>query len=255
MFGYDHLVLSGNPVAYWNTAGRDITGHGHTALLVNNPGVSTMPNGDASLVFNGISQYAEAANAPAFSVPATGVLMMEAWLRADVLDFERTEGTGYVHWMGKRENGQCEYVARIYGQHPSGEDADRFNRISGYAFNLEGGKGAGSYYQAAANWPVQAGEWIHYMLVINTVDVSADYPTGYTKLYIHRKNSSGSIVTFQDKDALIGYSIIPQAGTAPFRIATADTGSFFHGSIGKVALYNYELTAAQSLQHAEKMVE
>lgn len=252
MFGYDNLVLSGNPVAYWNTAGIDLTGHGHTAAIINNPGVTTMPNGDASLVYNGITQYAEVASAPAFSVPATGVLTVEGWLRADVLDFEKTEGTGYVHWMGKRENGQCEYVARIYGQHPSGEDSNRQNRISGYAFNLPGGKGAGSYYQAAANWPVQTGEWIHYMLIINTIDISTDYPTGYTKLYIHRKNSSGAIVAFQDKDALLGYSIVPQAGSAPFRIATADTGSFFHGSIGKVAIYNYELTATQSLQHAER---
>jgi len=253
LFGYDHLVLSGNPVAYWNTAGMDLTGHGHIAAFINNPGVTTMPNGDASLVFNGISQYGEVASAPALSVPATGVLTVEAWMRADVLDFEKTEGTGYVHWLGKRENGQCEYVARMYGQHPTGEDSNRLNRISGYAFNLPGGKGTGSYYQAAANWPVQTGEWIHYMLIINTVDISADYPTGYTKLYVHRKNSSGAIVTFQDKDALIGYSIVPQAGSAPLRIATADTGSFFHGSIGKVALYNYELTASQSLQHAEKI--
>ena len=253
MFGYDHLVLSGDPVAYWNTAGTDITGHGHMASLINNPGVTAMPNGDASLVFNGVSQYGEVANAPVLSVPATGVLTVEAWLRPDVLDFEKTEGTGYIHWLGKRENGQCEYVARMYGQHPTGEDSNRLNRISGYAFNLPGGKGAGSYYQAAANWPVQTGEWIHYMLIINTNDISTDYPTGYTKLYVHRKNSSGAIVTIQDKDALSSYSIVPQAGSAPFRIATADTGSFFHGSIGKVALYNYELTATQSLQHAEKI--
>jgi hypothetical protein len=253
MFGYDYLVLSGNPVAYWSTAGTDITGHGHAGSLFNNPGVTTLPNGDGSLVFNGTSQYVEVATAPDLSVPATGMLTMEAWIRPDVLDFEKVDGTGYVHWAGKREDGQCEYVGRMYGQHPTGEDSDRLNRISGYAFNLPGGKGAGSYYQAASNWPVQTGEWIHYTLIINTVDISSAYPTGYTKLYVHRKNSSGSIVTFQDKDALIGYSIIPQAGSAPFRIGTADTGSFFHGSIGKMALYNYELSAAQSLQHAEKI--
>jgi len=253
MFGYDNLILSGNPVAYWNTAGTDLTGHGHAAAFINNPGVTTMPNGDASLVFNGLAQYGEVPSAPDLSVPATGVLTMEAWLRPDVLNFEKTEGTGYVHWLGKRENGQCEYVARMYGQHPTGEDSTRPNRISGYAFNLPGGKGAGSYYQAAAGWPVQTSEWIHYMLIINTIDLSTDYPTGYTKLYVHRKNSNGAIVTVEDKDALIGYSIVPQAGSAPFRIATADTGSFFHGSIGKVALYNYELTASQSLKHAEKI--
>ncbi|THU30764.1 LamG domain-containing protein [Niastella caeni] len=253
MYDYDHLILSRNPVAYWNTAGRDITGHGHLGTLLFSPGVTTMPNGDASWVFDGISQRVEVADAPDLSIPATGILTMEAWLRPDVLDFDSTEGTGYVHWAGKRENGQCEYVGRMYGQHPTGEDADRLNRISGYAFNLPGSKGAGSYYQAAANWPVQTGEWIHYTLIINTVDVSAAYPTGYTKLYVHRKNSNGTIITFQDKDALIGYNIIPEAGTAPFRIGTADTGSFFQGSIGKVALYNYELSAAQLLQHAERI--
>jgi hypothetical protein len=253
LFDYDYMVLSGNPVAYWNTAGTDITGHGHKGILYNTPGVTTMPNGDGSLVFNGTSQYAEVANMPDLSVPATGILALEAWIRPDVLDFEDMSGTGYVHWAGKRENGQCEYVARMYGQNPTGEDTGRLNRISGYAFKLAGDKGAGSYYQAASNWLIQPGEWIHYTLIINAVDISSSYPTGYTKLYIHRKNSSGTIVTFEDKDALINYNVIPQHGTAPFRIGTADKTSYFHGSIGKVAIYNYEPGAAQLLEHAAKL--
>jgi hypothetical protein len=159
--------------------------------------------------------------------------------------------SGYVHWAGKRENGQCEYVARMYGTNPTGYDTLRVNRISGYAYNLPGGEGAGSYYQAAPTWRVQAGEWIHCTIIINTVNTSVGYTTGYTKIYVHRKNSNGTIVTFTDKDALTGYSIIPQAGTAAFRIGTEDLSSFFHGSIGKVAIYNYELSAARSLQHAE----
>jgi hypothetical protein len=253
MFDYDCLVLSANPVAYWSTAGTDLTGHGHNGTLFNAPGITSMPNGDGSLVFNGTSQYEEVPNAPDLSVPATGILALEAWLRPDVLDFGKTTGTGYVHWIGKRENGQCEYVARMYGQHPTGEDSDRLNRISGYAFKLAGDKGAGSYYQAASNWLIQAGEWIHYTLIINTKDTSAAYPTGYTKLYIHRKNSSGTIVTFQDKDALISYSVVPEAGTARLRIGTEDGSSFFQGSIGKVAVYNYEPGSAQLLAHATKL--
>jgi hypothetical protein len=253
MFDYDYLVLTGNPVAYWNTAGTDLTGHGHDGALLNAPGITTMANGDGSLVFNGTSQYVEVPNAPELSVPATGILALEAWVRPDVLDFEKTTGTGYVHWAGKRENGQCEYVARMYGQHPTGEDSNRLNRISGYAFKLAGDKGAGSYYQAASPWLIQAGEWIHYTLIINTVDTSPDYPTGYTKLYIHRRNSSGSIVTFTDQDALNSYGVVPQAGTARFRIGTEDFHSFFHGSIGKVALYNYEPGDAQLLEHATKL--
>jgi hypothetical protein len=45
--------------------------------------------------------------------------------------------------------------------------------------------GAGSYYQASPDAPVLAGEWMHYVLIINTTDAAASgkYPTGYTKLY------------------------------------------------------------------------
>jgi concanavalin A-like lectin/glucanase superfamily protein len=253
MFDYDYLVLSANPIAYWNTAAKDISGNNHSGTIFNNPGITTMPNGDGSLVFNGTTQKVEVADKPELSIPATGILTLEAWIRPDVPDFEDMEGTGYVHWMGKCENKKCEYVARMYGTNPVRDDTGRTNRISGYAFNLSGGKGAGSYYQAGPSWLVQPGEWIHYTLVLNTVDTSSGYPTGYTKLYVHRKNSSGTVVTFQDKDSLIGYSIIPQDGTAPFRIATANDSSFFHGSIGKVAMYNYELSAAQSLEHAQKI--
>ena len=253
MFDYDYLVLSANPVAFWNTAAKDISGNNHPGTIFNNPGITAMPNGDGSWVFNGTTQKVEVADKPELSIPATGILTLEAWLRPDVLDFEDMEGTEYVHWMGKCTSKQCEYVARMYGTNPVRDDTGRLNRISGYAFNLKGGKGAGSYYQAGPSWPVQPGEWIHYTLVLNTIDTSSDYPTGYTKLYIHRKNSSGTVVTFTDKDSLIGYSIIPQDGTAPFKIATANDSSFFHGSIGKVAIYNYELNSEQSLQHAQKI--
>lgn len=253
MFDYDYLVLSANPIAYWNTAATDITGNNHPGNIYNNPGITTMPNGDGSWVFNGTTQYIEVADKPELSIPATGILTLEAWIRPDVLDFEKMDGTGYVHWMGKRENGQCEYVARMYGSNPVRDDSGRTNRISGYAFNIAGDKGTGSYYQATPSWPIQTGEWIHYTLVLNTVDVSSGYPTGYTKLYVHRKNSNGTVITFLDKDALINYFIIPQDGTAPFRIATADKGSLFKGCIGKVAMYNYELSAAQSLEHAQKI--
>jgi hypothetical protein len=253
MFGYDCLVLSGHPVAFWNTAGADLTANGHSGTLFNNPGITVLPNGDGSLLFNGTTQYVQVAGNDHLSVPATGILSLEAWIRPDVLTFETMDENNYVHWMGKRENGQCEYACRMYREAPVGNDSGRVNRISGYAFNLAGDKGAGSYYQAATGWRVQAGEWIHYVLTINTVNTSAQYPTGYTSLSIHRKNSSGAIITFQDKDALAGYSIIPHAGAAPFRIGTVDLGSFFHGSIGKPAVYDYELSAAKALEHAEKI--
>jgi len=255
---YDRLVTGDHPVFYWNDAsGSDVMASHRNGVLTNGPGSAAMPDGDAGIDFNGVDQYMEVPSDPRLSVPATGVLTIEAWLRPDALDFEKTEGSGYVYWMGKGAPGQHEYAARLYGQHPTGHDAGRINRISGYAFSLSGGLGAGSYFQAPADDPVRVGEWIHYVLIINTTDAarSAKYPTGYTKLYVTRKNAgSGQIVTKTDQDALAPYRVVPAAGTAPFRVGTRDLGSFFKGAIGKIAIYNYELGAEQVESHARRML-
>jgi len=254
---YDRLVTGDHPVFYWNDAsGVDVMPARRYGVLKNGPGRAVMPDGGVGMDFNGVDQYLEVPNDPQLSVPATGVLTIEAWLRPDVLDFEKAEGSGYVYWMGKGAPGQHEYAARMYGQHPTGHDQGRINRISGYAFNPGGGLGAGSYFQAPSDDPVIAGEWIHYVLIINTTDAarSAKYPTGYTKLYVTRKNAvSGQIVTKTDQDALAPYQIVPAAGSAPFRVGTRDFGSFFKGAVGKIAIYNYELGAEQVGRHARGM--
>ena len=139
--------------------------------------------------------------------------------------------------MGKGTANNHSWVARMY----NANDVDRPQRISGYSFNLSGGLGAGSYFQDST--PV--GTWIHYVLVINTVDTSIAYPTGYTKIY---KNG-----VLRDTDSLQGYSIVPGNGNAPMRVATRDLGSFFKGAIGKVAIYDYELSASQLLVHNNTM--
>lgn len=254
---YDRLVTDDHPVFYWNDAsGRDTMPSHLNGVLKKDPAPAAMPDGGVGMYFNGLDQYLEVPDDPRLSVPATGVLTIEAWLRPDALDFEHTEGSGYVYWLGKGVSGQQEYAARMYGQHPTGHDAGRVNRISGYAFNPGGGLGAGSYYQAPADDPVRVGEWIHYVLIINTTDAarSAKYPTGYTKLYVTRKSPvSGQIVTRIDQDALAAYQIVPVAGTAPFRVGTRDLGSFFKGTVGRVAIYNYELAAEQVARHARRM--
>lgn len=241
---YDQLVLADASIAYWtlgDTDGlNDRTGHGHTAVAFGGCGVGTMPtSGETSIVLNGSSQYVEVADTDDLSVAASGILALEAWLRPDTLEFSQSEGTGYVHWLGKGMSGQQEYTARIYSLTNSEQ---RPNRLSGYCFNLAGGEGAGSYSQDA----VTPGEWIHYVLVVNTVNTNATYTTGYTKVY---RNG-----VLRDQDALTDYSIIPSNGTAPFRIGTRDFASFFQGAIAKVAVYNYEPTAAQLLAHYRQMV-
>jgi len=59
--------------------------------------------------------------------------------------------------------------------------------------------------------------------------------------------------TKKDQDPLAAYHIVPTAGGAPFRVGTRDFGSFFKGAVGKIAIYNYELSAGQVEAHARAM--
>ena len=231
-------------MAYWTLAGgsagqADRTGNGHTASAPAGFAVSSFSTGELATVFNGTSQYLEVPDHDALSVPTTGILTIEAWMRPDVLEFPTTEGSGYVHWMGKGNTGQYEFVSRMYSFTNS---ENRPNRISGYSFNLSGGLGAGSYFQDT----VSVGQWIYYVLIVNTINTNSTYTTGYTKVY---KNG-----VLRDQDALSGYSIIPGNGTAPFRMGTRDMASFFEGAIAKVAIYNYELSPVTIHNHYQIVV-
>jgi len=252
MLNYDQAVLADRPVLYLAMRSPqlgseyDLTGNGNNGTYRSTDGAKpfavTMPNGDTASRFNGLDQFLEVADADALSVPTTGVLTLEAWMRPDVLEFPKNEGSGYVHWMGKGQGtgvtGQQEYVARMYSLSNTEE---RQNRISGYAFNPEGGKGSGSYFQE----PVTPGEWIHYALVINTRATSAKYPTGYVRIY---KNG-----VLKDTTALNQFDVVPRNGTAPFQVGTRAAKSFFLGAIGKVAMYSYELTREQLGAHYNAM--
>jgi hypothetical protein len=237
---YDLSVLSDAPVGYW-AGSADLTRRGHDGTFPAGVRSAAMPNGDPAPRYDGVRQYLTVPDAPDLSVTSSGVLTLEAWLRPDTLQFPNGEGNGrgYVHWMGKGVPGQHEYVARMYSLvNPDG----RPNRISGYAFNSAGGLGAGSYFQDAT----RRGTWIHYALVINTVKRSSSYPTGYTKVY---KNGR-----LRDQDALADYGIVPRDGTAPLRIGTRDLNSFFQGAVGKVAVYNTEISGSRLLEHVRTML-
>lgn len=237
---YDKLILKDAPVGYWlqnslhfsdmSTTKYDGTWKGEKNSI------QKLPNGEEAPYFNGVDSYYEIPDANHLEVTNKGIITIEAWMSPSVLDFPTLEpDKDYIHWMGKGTANQHSWVARMYNKDSFREN--RPQRISGYAFNLAGGLGAGSYFQDAIN----VGAWIHFVLVINTTQKSTSFPTGYTKIYRNGKQ--------QDQDKLIDYNIVPGNGSAPTRIGTRDFNSFFKGSIAKVAIYNYELTSQQIAAH------
>jgi hypothetical protein len=245
---YDDLIRSHNPSMFLAMSSpatgheTDLTGRGHTGTYHpagRYPSRSRMPNGDRVAVFDGAVQYLEVPDANDLSVTSRGELTIEAWIRPDTLQFPSDEGSGYVHFLGKGLPDQHEYVGRMYSKV---NDENRPNRISGYAFNLAGGLGSGSYFQA----PVQAGGWILVDIVINTRNTSTTYPSGYVKIF---KNGQ-----LKDTTGLDQFDVVPGNGTAPLRVGTRDLASYFQGAIGKVALYLRELTPQQIASHYTAMV-
>ena len=176
-------------------------------------------------VFDGSTGYVEIPDSEDFSQPTRGGLTVEAWLRPDTLAMPNVEGSGYVHWLGKGEPQQQEWVARMY---QAGNSEGRANRISFYAFNLSGGLGAGSYFQD----PLTAGAWLHVVGRIDAVN---------TSIFCNGDQ--------RDTDPLSGYDIIPEHGSAPVRIGTRECVSFFQGAIGRVAIYGAPLSAESIQAH------
>jgi hypothetical protein len=52
-----------------------------------------------------------------------------------------------------------------------------------------------------------------------------------------------------------GTVIVPERGNAPFRVATRDRDSFFEGAIGKVAIYEKELSRTRVERHYRVMTK
>jgi hypothetical protein len=246
---YDKTVRDDRPSAYWTMGSprepteKDRTGNKHTGTYFGRPAATKLPNGDTAADFDGKTEYLQVKDADALSPATSGVLTLEAWMRPDDLDFPKKEGKGYLHWMGKGEPGNHEYVARFYSK----TGTDRPNRISGYLFNASGGQGAGSYFEEK----VTKGAWIHYVLVINAKEKSKDFPNGYTRIYRNGKTKKNYTNNLDYR----GTVIVPTRGTAPFRVGTRDLGSFFEGAIGKVAIYGKELPEKRIAQHYKAMTQ
>ncbi len=239
---YDSVIIDDSPVAYFpfteSFKACDHTGNNHTGVYSTSINETTLPNGDKARLFDQ-DHFVTVSDNDDLSISTTGKLTIEAWIRPDVLEFTKNEGSGYVHWLGKGDSNNHEYLMRMYSYTNT---ESRPNRISGYTFNSSGGLGVGSYFQDT----LTSGSWIHTVLAINTTNTSSTYPTGYTKIYKDGVQ--------RDQDSLSSLSIVPSNKNAPLRIGTRDFNSYFQGAIGKVAIYNYELTAFQVLEHYQTMI-
>ena len=259
---YDQTILSDRPVAFWDVSATgssesDLTGNGNAGIYPNGrPSVSTMPNGDQVAVFNGSNQYLSVRSNSSFSVPTTGNLTWEAWIRPDVLQFPNDHNYGYVDFMGKCEqySPTCEWESRMYDLNNS---ESRPNRVSAYIFNPSAGLGSGADWQPDSG-VIQAGQWLH---------VVGEYTTAPSKTPADCTNGSaypGAIniwvngvlwdQSVHGQTGCMGQAnVIPQANNSHLNIGTMALDTWFEGAIGKVAIYNYLLSQSQINNHYQTM--
>ena len=212
---------------------QDLSGKGNNGTYMGGtPQLATMPNGDKAAQFNGSSQYLTVKAVPALSVPASGVLVIESWIKPSTLQFPNTENEDFVYFLGKgNPTTGYEYANRMYSLNNS---AGRPNRISVYQWNPSGGLGSGSYFQDT----VSTSQWIMVTDVINmrTMTISI-YKNGVRR---------GTVPLSQ-------YNVIPKTTTSPFNVGTRNFNSWFQGAVGKVAVFNYLLSDAQIAAHYAAM--
>jgi hypothetical protein len=237
---YDREVLAQAPAMYLTMghalsgAEPDLSGHGHAGTYLPAgppPAAAALPNGDQAAEFDGTSQYLQVASASPLSVTDTGCLSVQAWIRPATLQFPDQEGSGYVYILGKGAPGQQEYALRMYSL-TNTETPSRPNRISAYVFNLGGGKGSGAYFQDQ----LQTGTWMMITFVLDD-QPSAAWPQGYVAIYQNDQ--------LRDQVSISQFGVTPQSSSAPLRAGTRQLESYFEGAIGKVAVFDYALSARQ----------
>lgn len=121
---YDVLVLASRPVLYLAIADPasvrepDLSGYGEGGAATPRTRISrvsvVMHDGDRASDFDGAGQYVRVASSAAVSIPTTGMLTIEAWIRPDTRRFTHQESSGYVYWLGKGRSGAQEHALRVF---------------------------------------------------------------------------------------------------------------------------------------------
>ncbi len=232
----------------------DLTGNGNTGTYQGGtPPKVSLPNGDSALDFNGSSQFLTVPSNASFSIPTTGNLTFEGWIRPDVLQFSKDGGNGYADWMGKCEHyaSTCEWEARMYSQ----SNSDGFpNRFNGYVFNPSAGFGSSGDWQPATG-VVKAMQWVH-VVGEYTTHGSADcanasqYP-GLINIWVN--GVKWDFASHDPTGCMSQYKVVPKANGSALNIGTMALDAWFQGGIGKVAIYGTLLTQTQITHHYEVM--
>jgi hypothetical protein len=232
----------------------DLTGNGNSGTYKpGKPAVATLPNGDPAADFNGSSQYLTVPSNASLSIPTTGNLTWEGWIRPDVLQFPNNSG-GYIDWMGKCASygPTCEWEARMYN---TTNAQGRCNRLSAYVFNPSAGLGSAADWQPACGL-IQAASWYHVVGEYTTHSQPADCP--------NVPSSPGSInvwvngvpwnqTNHNPTGCMSQYNVVPAANNSPLNIGTMALDTWFQGAVGKVAVYDYLLTQPQISAHYTQM--
>jgi len=253
---YDEVVLADQPVAFWamsDTSGTepDLTGNGHTGTYHGAPAAVTLPNGDRAADFDGASQYLAVPSHAHLSIPTTGKLTWEAWIRPTVLQFPN-HTNGYIDWMGKCEqySPTCEWEARMYNlTNPQ----NRLSRLSAYVFNPGAGLGSGADWQPDAD-VIVAGSWYHVVGEYQTLSQPAGCngpEVGGINIWVNGVEWAQSY--HLQTGCLSQYGITPVANDSALNIGTMAFDSWFEGAIGKVAIYDDLLAAARIVAHYQAM--
>jgi Concanavalin A-like lectin/glucanases superfamily len=258
---YDDVVLADGPVAYWAMDQRsgtepDRTGHGHSGTYPKGTSAqAALPNGDVAADFNGADQYLTVPSSAAFSIPTTGNLTWEAWIRPDVLQFPHDDGIDrFVDWMGKCQDyaPTCEWDARMYSTVTT---EGRPNRLSAYVFNPDAGLGSSADWQPEAG-QIVAGAWHHVVAEYTTLTTPSNCtdPATYPgSIDIWLDGVRWDRAAHGDSGCMSQYQIVPQAGGSSLNIGTMAADSWFAGAVGKVAIYDRLLGDAQIAAHVDAM--
>ena len=256
---YDEAVLADGPVAYLlmnhtDGAEPDVTGHGRDGTHAGGAAaLVSMPNGDQASDLDGEKQFVTIASHASLSVPTTGSLTWEVWIRPDELEFPN-DSNGYVNFMGKCQSSKqnCEWQARMY---KTTNSEDRCNRISAYIFNKTGGLGSAADWQPECGL-IEAGSWYHvvgeYTLdtTPNDCQDAGTYP-GSIEIWVNGvKWDHGS---HGQTGCMSQYEVLPSAENSPVNIGTNAKDGWFAGAIGKVAFYD-KLLPESAVRHHYAMM-